>query len=66
MDPEIKALVQTLIQGQIATDISLNKLITTVDKYVAASDERMKRIEDNLNGLIRAITREHSNGKANR
>jgi hypothetical protein len=35
----------------------------TIAGYVAAADARMIRIEENLDGLIRAITREHSNGK---
>jgi hypothetical protein len=34
-----------------------------IRQYVDAADARMKRIEENLDGLIRAITREHSNGK---
>ena len=33
-----------------------------VQKYVEAADARMKRIEENLDGLIRAISSEHSNG----
>lgn len=36
----------------------------TIAGYVAAADARMIRIEENLDGLIRAITREHSNGKS--
>jgi len=63
MDPEITALAKLLIEGQIRTDQSLNTLTVTVDKYVSAADARMKRIEENLDGLIRAITREHTNGK---
>jgi hypothetical protein len=35
-----------------------------VQKYVEAADARMKRIEENLDGLIRAISSEHSNGKS--
>lgn len=58
-----KELIKTLLEGQIRTDQNLNGLIITVNKYVQASDERMKRIEDNLDGLIRAITQEHANGK---
>jgi hypothetical protein len=64
MDPDIKALIQVLIEGQIRTDKSVNELAVTVDQFVTAADARMKRIEENLDGLIRAITREHSNGKA--
>ena len=44
--------------------ITVNSMAVTVDKYVQASDARMKRLEENLDGLIRAITSEHSNGKA--
>jgi hypothetical protein len=40
----------------------VNELAVTVARYVDAADARMKRIEENLDGLIRAITREHSNG----
>jgi len=35
----------------------------TIGAYVESSDARMKRVEDNLDGLIRAITAEHTNGK---
>lgn len=64
MDEELKALAQVLIEGQIRTDKSLNELVLTVNKYVDAADARMRRIEENLDGLIRAITSEHSNGKS--
>ncbi len=88
MDPDIKTLIQILIEGQTRTDHSINELVGAVDRfvdasdkraaelhaaqlhteaaiarYVDASDARMKRLEENLDGLIRAITREHSNGK---
>ena len=62
MDPDTKALLNILIEGQIRTDKSVNELATTVSRYVDAADARMKRIEDNLDGLIRAITSEHGNG----
>ncbi len=64
MDVELKALFSTLIEGQTRTDQSVNELAVTVNKYVEAADARMRRIEENLDGLIRAITREHSNGKS--
>jgi len=63
MDPELKALFTVLIEGQIRTDKSISSLAVTVDKHVDAADAGMKRLEENLDGLIRAITREHSNGK---
>jgi endonuclease III len=62
MDPELKTLFQTLIEGQIRTDKSVNELATAVTKYVDTADARMKRIEENLDGLIRTIAAEHSNG----
>jgi hypothetical protein len=64
MDAELKALFSTLIEGQTRTDHSVNELAVTMNKYVEAADARMRRIEENLDGLIRAITREHSNGKS--
>jgi len=64
MDEEIRELVRVLIEGQIRTDKSVNELTVTVSRYVDSANARMQRIEENLDGLIRAITREHSNGKA--
>jgi len=61
--PGLKSLFHTLIEGQIRTDKSVNELAVTVTKYVDAADARMKRIEENLDGLIRAITSEHTNGR---
>lgn len=58
IDPEIKALFTTLIEGQIRTDQSISSLVKTIGRYVDAADARMKH------GLIRAITREHMNGKS--
>jgi hypothetical protein len=63
MDAEIKELFQVLIEGQILTDKSLRTLTENVDKFVTSCDARVKRLEENLDGLIRAITREHTNGK---
>ena len=31
----------------------------TVSKYVDSADARMRRLEDNLDGILRAITSEH-------
>jgi hypothetical protein len=45
---------------------SLNQLAGTITRYVDMADARMRRIEDNLDGLIRAITADHSNGKPDR
>ena len=71
IDPELKELFTLLAERQIAlseqqteTSKSIASLAETVSKYVSASDARMVRLEENLDGLIRAITSEHSNGKA--
>jgi hypothetical protein len=45
------------------TDATIRELAAAVTRYVDAADARMKRIEENLDALIRAITLEHSNGK---
>ncbi|HWF09261.1 MAG TPA: hypothetical protein VG297_12405 [Bryobacteraceae bacterium] len=47
MDEDLKALFQTLIEGQMRTDRSVNELAVTVSRYVDAADARMRRIEDN-------------------
>jgi hypothetical protein len=77
VSPELESLAKLILEKQLVTQDTLTKLADaqlrtqeaighltiTVDKYVDAADARMKRIEENLDGLIRAITREHSNGK---
>jgi hypothetical protein len=91
MDPEIKALFEGLIEGQVRltegqirltegqirltegharlteaqTHLveTVDELAVTVSKFITSSEERYKRLEANLDGLIRAITQEHSNGK---
>ena len=60
MDEDLKALIRVLIEGQIRTDKSVNELAVEVENYLDASDARMKRREENLDGLIRAITSEHT------
>ena len=42
---------------------SMSQLTQMISHYVDSADARMKRIEENLDGLIRAITAEHTNGK---
>jgi hypothetical protein len=41
----------------------MRELTDAIAKYTEASDQRMTRMEANLEALIRAITAEHSNGK---
>lgn len=70
-DKVLADLMRTLAESRIETDKALADLMRTseafaanVNRYVDAADARMKRIEENLDALIRAITSEHSNGKA--
>ena len=53
-----------LVRAQTQTQETIGSMATSIGKYVAAADARMKRLEENLDGLIRAITAEHSNGKS--
>ena len=60
-----KALTGVAQALQMQAD-SLIHLTRTVSQFNDAADARMRRIEDNLDGLIRAITAEHSNVKSSR
>jgi hypothetical protein len=53
-----------LVQAQTHTQEAIAEMVASVGKYVEAADARMTRLEENLDGLIRAITAEHSNGKS--
>jgi hypothetical protein len=53
-----------LTAAHLRTEASINELAAATSRYIDSSNERMKRLEENLDGLIRAITREHTNGKA--
>jgi hypothetical protein len=61
VDKDLKALFQTLIEGQILTGKNVGDLVTAMHSHLDASGARAARVAD---GLIRAITREHTNGKA--
>lgn len=52
-----------IVEAQRIHNETLSQLMQTVGRFVDSSDARMKRIEQNLDALIRAITAEHSNGK---
>ena len=52
---------QTISMSQLTETIS--HLADSVTAQAAAADARMTRLEENLDGLIRAITAEHGNGK---
>jgi hypothetical protein len=60
---QITAATQGLIAQAQSNQQALAGLIASVNAYVDDSRERTKRLEDNLDALIRAITAEHSNGK---
>jgi hypothetical protein len=51
--------------AHLKTEESLQALNLSIQRFTDAANERYKRLEENLDGLIRAITREHSNGKGN-
>ena len=53
-----------LVRAQTQTQETIGSMATSIGKYVDAADARMKRLEEHLDGLIRAITAEHSNGKS--
>jgi hypothetical protein len=53
-----------LVEVQRINSETLGGLMSTVSAFVDSSDAHMKRIEQNLDALIRAITAEHSNGKS--
>jgi len=57
------ANLQILTGAMLKTNEMIANVTQSVASYVDASDARMKQIEANLDGLIRAITREHTNGK---
>jgi predicted transcriptional regulator len=52
-----------LTEAHLRTEAAIEELAAAASRYITSSDERMKRLEANLDGLIEAITREHSNGK---
>src|SRR5437764_5900671 len=56
--------LQAVAASQVRVHETLADLNTAVAQYTAAADARMRRIEENLDSLIRAITPEHTNGKA--
>ena len=60
----IETALAGTVEAQRIQAESLSQLTQVLSRDVDAADSRMKRIEDNLDGLIRAITAEHTNGKA--
>jgi hypothetical protein len=60
----IVAAQHGIVESQRIQAETLSQLIHTIGAYVESSNARMKRVEDNLDGLIRAITAEHTDGKS--
>ena len=63
---EIQQALKAVIDSQNRTNDTISGLATSISHYVDGADARMRRIEENLDGLIRAITAEHTNGKSQR
>jgi hypothetical protein len=61
---EIQQALKTVIQVQTNTTERIASLAVSIGQYVDAAEARTRRLEDNLDALIRAITAEHSNGKS--
>jgi hypothetical protein len=59
----ITGILRTVAEIQRRQAESLSQITESISRYVDHSDARLKRIEENLDGLIRAITAEHGNGK---
>lgn len=71
MTPEqrFQRIEESLIAGadsQTRTNQAMTTMADSIPRYVEAADARMPRIEENLDGLIRVITAEHSNSKSQR
>jgi len=60
-----KVLAGTVEAQRIQVE-TLSQLIHTIGACIESSNARMKRIEDNLDGLIRAMSAEHTKRKSKR
>jgi len=59
-----QAATEGLVKAQTHTQEAIADMAASMGKYVDAAEARTKRLEENLDALIRAITAEHSNGKS--
>jgi hypothetical protein len=57
------AILRVVAASQERHVAALSELTATISRYIDGNEARLKRLEDNLDGLIRAITADHSNGK---
>jgi hypothetical protein len=53
-----------LVEAHRMSDAMLRELMQTIGSFADSVNARMKRIEDNLDLLIRALTTDRSNGKS--
>jgi hypothetical protein len=60
---QLQDTVKTIAVLQESVQQSLLSLTTSIGHYVSGADARMKRLEENLDALIRALTAEHGNGR---
>jgi len=58
-----QAATEGLVKAQTQTQETIGSMAFSIGKYVDATDAHMKRLEENLDVLIRAMTAEHSSGK---
>ena len=61
---DIQQALRAVIQVQTNTNERIAGLAESIGQYVDAANARTRRLEDNLDALIRAITAEHSGGKS--
>ncbi len=59
----IDATLLRVAEMQERQAVALIELTGAISRHVDLADARMQQIEANLDGLIRAITAEHTNGK---
>jgi hypothetical protein len=52
-----------LVESQKGLVATVDELARTVSKFVESGEARSRQLEASLDGLIRAIAQEHSNGK---
>jgi hypothetical protein len=60
----IETNLEKVTLSQLRTQDAIGGLVESIGRYVDASEARLKRLEENLDGLIRAIAAEHTNGKS--
>jgi len=59
----IESNLDKLVEAQLRLTESVSSLTASVAAFVQDSHARTRRLEENLDALIRAITTEHKNGK---